>query len=325
MPDPDTPQPAADFDVVTLGETLATFVRDDAPDHYIVTPAGAESNVASGLAQLGCRARWISRLGRDEVGRLVHDRIAQRGVDVRVTWDDEHPTAVMIKEITPAGSRVRYYRSRSAARGLDLSDAEQAGSARWIHVTGITPALSPTAAATVAAVLERRTAHRGRVSFDVNYRAVLWPDAAAAARVLVPLARAADVVFIGDDEAEALLGHSANADVAAQILVRDGQEVVVKRGGGQATVVTTAAEISEPALKPQIVNLTGAGDAFAAGYLAATCWGWDPAERLRLGHFMAARVVSVRADIAPDLTDQELAGLRESINSNPVSEVKSPV
>jgi 2-dehydro-3-deoxygluconokinase len=295
------------LDAITIGETLAAFVRDDAADRYLVAAVGAESNVAVGMAQLGCRTRWISRLGDDQLGHFIDDCVAGYGVDTQVEWDPEWPTAIMVKEIGPERTRVRYYRSQSAARCLDESHAFDLGTARWIHLTGITPALSPTAAELVSVIVARRTPHPGRVSFDVNYRPALWPDSESASRVLVPLARQADVVFIGDDEANALLGTADPHDIAVQLLVRDDQEVVIKRGAGPASVVDMAGHVSEPALQADVVDLVGAGDAFAAGYLAGACWQWEARARLRLGHRFAARVLGVRGDLGPNLSSDEIA------------------
>lgn len=300
MAETDMAQSDGVFDAVAIGETLAAFIRDDRPERYQLTAVGAESNVAVGMAQLGCRTRWASRLGRDQLGRFVHDYVAGRGVDTRVEWDDQHPTGLCVKEIGDERTRMRYYRSESAARHLEKAHGLDLGAARWVHVTGITAALSPTAAELVSAILARRTGHAGRVSFDVNYRAALWPDRATAARTLVPLARQADLVFIGDDEAEALIGSSRRRDIALELLADDDQELVIKRGAGSASAVTTAWHVEEPALETTVIDLTGAGDAFAAGYLAGSCWGCEPGARLRLGHHLAARVVTVRGDIAAD-------------------------
>jgi 2-dehydro-3-deoxygluconokinase len=304
-----TDNPGSDpaLDAVTIGETLATFIRAETPTRYELTAVGAESNVAIGMAQLGCRTRWVSRLGADELGRFVHDHVAGHGVDLQVAWDDERPTGILVKEIGEERTRVRYYRSQSAARGLGPTDLHKLGGARWIHVTGVTAALSDSSAALVSAIVAQ-TELSARVSFDVNYRPALWPSAAAAAEALLPLARQADLVFIGYDEAEALLGTSSSEELAARILTREDQELVVKRGGGPASVITRDAEVSEPAHEAAIVDLTGAGDAFAAGYLSGACRGLRAADRLRQGHALAARVVTVRGDIA-----ERLQGLDEFV------------
>ena len=310
----DGPADAADrFDLITIGETMVAFVSRDDPVRYRAIPAGAESNVAAGVARLGCRARWVSRLGDDPLGHFVADSIATRGVDVAVVWDPARPTGVMTKHVTPAGTVGQYYRSESAARELSVDDLGRAGPARWIHVTGITAALSQSAADLVAAIAERRGEHDGRVSFDVNYRPALWPNAATAARVLQPLARGADVVFVGDDEAAALFGTTDADELAGMILGRADEDLVLKRGAGPASIISATGEVSVPALPAEVIDPTGAGDAFAAGYLAATNFGWPPEARLRLGHLMASRVVGVLDDVPPPFTAAELAALSPDI------------
>lgn len=301
------------YDVITIGETMVAFVPDPGPDRYLAVPVGAESNVAMGLAQLGCRAMWISRLGNDRLGRYVHEVVTLGGVEVSVRWEDHHPTGVVVKEIEDARTTVRYYRSQSAARRLDLEDMADIPPTRWIHVSGITPALSSKASRAIHAVVHGRTVHTGKVSFDVNYRPVLWEGPEAASRMIIPLARAADLVFIGDDEAEVLLGTSDVSDVGDHLLAGDDHEVVLKRGPGAASVITTAGTVTHAALPAEVVDLTGAGDAFASGFLAGTCWGWSSVDRLRLGHVLAARVIGVLWDHAPPLPEHAV----ETLRSNP--------
>lgn len=293
-------------DLVTVGETMATFVSDGQPDRFRVVAAGAESNVAAGLAQLGCRTRWLSRLGNDELGHLVAEMIAGHGVDVVVDWDPVRATGVCVKEVSATGTLMRYYRGHSAARRLDEMDLSDLHEAAWIHLTGVTPALSPQDRKLVTELLSKRLG-TVRMSFDVNYRPALWPDAATAAEVLVRLARLADVIFIGDNEAQALLGTVSVDDVAGALLRLDGQQLVFKRGAGAVTLVTSEGQVSEPAKDVKVVDLVGAGDAFAAGYLAASIWGWPATDRLRLGHFLAARVIAVTADIGPSISAEDLA------------------
>jgi len=304
-----TAEGAGSVDLVSIGEAMVSFVcRDDSYDYVAVT-AGAEANVAVGMARLGCSARWVSRLGDDPLGRLVEQSVAAAGVELAVVRDPARPTGVMTKHVAGSGTRSQYYRSESAARLLSIDDLSRVGRARWLHVTGITPALSTSAASMVEAVVDRRSGHRGHVSFDVNLRVALWPDLATAAELLLRLSRSADVVFVGDDEAETLFGTSDSAQLAALILRRDDQELVLKRGPGRASVVSRDGESSAPTLPARVVEVTGAGDAFAAGYLAGTCFGWPTIARLQLGHLMASRVIGVLEDVPPEFTEPELVSL----------------
>lgn len=299
-----------EFDFATIGETMAGFVRTEEPDRYRLIALGAESNVAVGLAQLGCKTRWASRLGNDELGHFVASEISSKGVDAVVEWDNLKQTGLMIKEIASGNTRVRYYRSNSAATGLGVSHLTHLRSANWIHVTGITPVVSTSARELVDAVL-RRDGHSAHLSFDFNFRTSLWPSRAEASKVLVGMARLADVVFIGEDEAQSLLHTDEPREIADAILGQSGQEVVLKRGDREALVMTIDTQFSEPSLEVKVAELTGAGDAFAAGYLAATNWGWSSDWRLQLGHFMAARAIGALGDWGPDLSSDELAQIRK--------------
>jgi 2-dehydro-3-deoxygluconokinase len=133
------------FDAVSIGETMVAFVSRDDPHRYLAVAAGAESNVAAGMAQLGCRTQWVSRLGDDPLGRFVEDSIAARGVAVEVVRDAARPTGVMTVHVSGSERRTAYYRSESAARLLAPGDLRRAGPARWVHVTGVTAALSTSA------------------------------------------------------------------------------------------------------------------------------------------------------------------------------------
>lgn len=308
--EPNTPDISHDLlDAVCVGETMVAFVGHEGSATYEAVPAGAESNVAVAMARLGCRVAWVSRLGDDPLGRLIESTVGDAGVELRVVRDDSSPTGALTKHIGAAGSAVQYYRSQSAARLLSRLDMDRLGRSRWIHVSGITPALSASAADLVEAVVEREGVGDARVSFDVNHRPVLWPDVASAADTMRSLARRADVVFIGDDEAERLFGSSDVEIVTAELLAHPGQEIVLKRGPGPASVITADGEVSEEALPVEVVDVVGAGDAFAAGYLAGHLFGWDVRSRLRLAHFVALRVLGVRDDMVPVFDAGELSAL----------------
>jgi 2-dehydro-3-deoxygluconokinase len=269
------------------GESLV-----DATD-FRVDAGGAESNVAAHVAALGHRARWFSRLGDDALGRRVAGRLSGRGVDVStVVMDATHRTGVYFKD---PGSGVLYYRTNSAASHLSPRDADALDFAGIgiLHVSGITAAISASAASFLDRAIERALAARVLVSFDVNDRRALW-DADSAARVLSALARMADLVFVGRDEAEALWGTARAADVRA--LFPAVPELVVKDGAIGATAFAGDREVFEPSLAVPVVDVVGAGDAFAGGYLAAVLDGAPHEERLRAGHRRAALTLQTTGD-----------------------------
>jgi len=317
-------------EAVCVGETMAVLVagrpgplEDSELFHRGV--GGAESNVACGLAALGVSTSWISRVGADGFGRLVLGQLAERGVDTSAVAVDPHrPTGLYVKEIGGAGgsphdlgpenSRLHYYRSESAASALgpeSLETPEAAAAlagARLVHLSGITAALGYRGGREggkrlVEAVLQRRRPGQ-LVSFDLNWRPGLWhrhegPGAGPQpAEILAGLADQADVVLLGSDEA----GHVFGTDDPRRLraLLPNPRVLVVKDSGHRVTAFASEsggdAVVVEPALNVEVVEPIGAGDAFAAGYLAGLLRGYDQQRRLRLGHVCAASALMVHGD-----------------------------
>nr|WP_237288317.1 sugar kinase [Streptomyces autolyticus] len=298
---------------------------------------GAESNVACGLALAGHSARWISRVGMDGFGEHLVQEIAATGVDTAyVQRDPYRPTGIYFRtageravgsETADSGTassgtassgtaegdtaeplaEVVYYRAGSAAAAMspELIPRERAWSGRVLHLTGITPALSGDCRALMRE-LTVRAPGRPLVSFDLNYRVSLWrkgeaeQNAESGPAVLLGLARRCDLVFVGEDEAEAVWG--VRGPEAIRAALPEPEVLVVKQGGAGATAYArrpdgTDAITFEPALRVDVVAPVGAGDAFAAGFLSGTLRGLPVAERLRHGHLMAAAVLTVPGDL----------------------------
>jgi 2-dehydro-3-deoxygluconokinase len=284
--------------LLAVGETMAMVapLAGDglgAADLFRLDAGGAESNVAAHVAALGHRAAWFSRLGDDALGRRVAAQLAARGIDVSsVVTDPDHPTGLYVKD---PGAGVQYYRTGSAASHLTPADADAVALAgvRILHVSGITAALSDSAAGFLLRLIDRARNEGVLVSFDVNHRVALW-DRDTAAGALADLVRRSDLVFTGRDEAEGLWGTETADDVRA--LFPDVAELVVKDGDVGATTWLAGATIFEPAHVVDVVDAVGAGDAFAGGYLAALLDGATVADRLRAGHRQAALTLRTTAD-----------------------------
>ncbi|MCF1592706.1 sugar kinase [Streptomyces muensis] len=302
--------------VVCLGETMAALAPDP-PNPLLdaarlrLSVAGAESNVAMYLADHGIPVAWLSALGDDPLGHRVRATVAAAGVDVsHVRTDPGRPTGLLVKDPGPAGTRVQYYRRGSAASALgpEALDGEPLRTAALLHLTGITPALSESCRRLVTRALTAEPGARPyAVSFDVNHRAALWPDGSAST-VLRDLADLADIAFVGLDEAQALWGENLTpADVRAQL---PGPRVlVVKDGANAATAFSDEDEGVHcvPAPRTTVVEPVGAGDAFAAGFLAGLLRGSTMTYALRLGHITAASALRVTGDHGPlpDRREQE--------------------
>ncbi|WP_082403584.1 sugar kinase [Saccharothrix sp. NRRL B-16348] len=297
--------------MLCVGETMAVFTPAEAGPPEEVRAwtrgiGGAESNVACALAALGVPVGWVSAVGDDPFGRAIVAFLAGAGVDVsHVLVDPTRPTGLYLKEAGKTGSAVRYYRAGSAASALgpEVVDRLDLGAVSHVHLTGITAALSPSCSALVHALLD----HPGiTTSFDVNWRPALWGPSGP--EVLRSLAAKADVVLVGDDEAEALWGVSE--PLAVREVLPEPGTVVVKQGAQGATVLAVGeAPVFEPALAVDVVEPVGAGDAFAAGFLAARLAGEPPARCLRSGHLAAAGALCTLSDVAVPLPSADVARL----------------
>lgn len=277
--------------------TPASLASLETATDFRLDIGGAESNVATHLAALGHEASWVSRVGDDALGRRLTAMIRARGVDTSmVEVSQDAPTGVYFKN---PGDGVLYYRYGSAASTLDVGILDQVPllDAELVHISGITPALSASCSALIDEVFDRLDETPTRVSFDVNYRAALW-DVADAAPRLHRLAQRADVVFVGLDEAEGLWGTRTPGEVRAILHAPD--RLVIKDSDVGATEYSPAGEVFVPALKVDVVEAVGAGDAFAAGYLAAVLDGKDAVERLTAGHERAALVLQSLSDFVAE-------------------------
>lgn len=299
------------MDVVAFGETMAMLApKSDlrAGGACAIHVGGAESNVVSHLARLGFETAWVSAVGDDLFGRLVVDDVRAAGVDVAgVRIDPEHRTGLYVKETHDGRTTVRYYRDGSAAADLGRDDVARIASSqpRIVLVSGISAAISASAAEALDAIVRERAVPGAQVVFDVNHRPSLWR--AGAASTLRGLARASDVVLVGRDEAAQLWGTSSADDVRSllpepTLVVKDGGvEAVAFSGGNRWAVATVPVPVIEP---------VGAGDAFAGGWLAGALAQLDHPARLQLGHAVAARVLGAASDTV------SLPGLDVLLRSN---------
>lgn len=285
-------------EILAVGEAMALIAPAEAvpfadAGDFRVDAAGAEVNVASHLAALGRRAAWAGALGADAVGARIVRQLGERSVGTQwIVTDPAAQTGVYLKD---PGAGVAYYRRRSAFSRLGADFvATLPMQAEVVHTTGITPALSPSCAALVDELFRVARGAGALLSFDVNVRLALWPDAATAAERLLRLAAQADVVFVGRDEAEALWG--ARDAGAVRALLPAPRHVIVKDGGIEATEFDGTRAVAAPVPPLVPVEAVGAGDAFAAAWLDGRLQGMDAAARLRAGHRRAAQTMADTAD-----------------------------
>jgi 2-dehydro-3-deoxygluconokinase len=294
------------MDVVTLGETMVLFNPiKTGPLRYSSqfekTIGGAESNVAIGLARLGHQVGWISRLGDDEFGLYIRNFIRGEGVNTdQVLFDEINPTAVFFKERNIGQeSKVYYYRKGSAASHMQPSDLNEAyiSKAKYLHITGITPALSESCKNTLNKAISLARKHGLIIVFDPNIRLKLWSKKEAA-ETLMEFAHQCDIVLPGITEGEILTGKSTPEEIAAAFLVQDTKTVVIKLGEKGAYYKDQDQSEYVPGFSiDQIIDPIGAGDGFAAGFLSGLLRGFSLQEAVRLGNRVGAFALTVVGDV----------------------------
>jgi len=318
------------FDVVTIGETMIRLspegnLRWEQADQLCIHVGGSESNTAVGLARLGMSVSWLSRLTDHDFGHRIERTIAAHGVDTRhIVWTDQDRVGTYYFEegSPPRGNRVIYDRATSAFTRFAADQLPEnlfaPGNARLLHVTGISLALGETTRTMIYRAVALAKQAGWRISFDVNYRAKLWP-VNEAREACAELVREADLVIIPESDAVALWGFERSSDgvtaLDAVADMRGGRTTVVTKGAvgsvakeGELTVVET--------IKPvPVVGRLGGGDAFAAGFI----YGWlgDQGLRksLRWGSACAALKYSMSGDL-PLFQKSEVAALMNKSNSD---------
>ena len=299
------------YDVITFGECL---IRLSTEKHERLEQAhvlaihhgGTEANTAAALARLGLRTAWVSRLTDNALGWRIANELQVHGVDTtHIVWTDTGRIGIFFLEVgsAPRASTVLYDRRDSSMSQMSMDDfpwhiMDECG---WLHLTGITAAISESCRALVTTALERAHQRGVPVSFDVNYRARLWsPETARAA--LEPMCRDADVLIVKQGDAQTVFGCAGTAEVVARALAeRFARQIVVLTLGADGAVALDKRDGSlsrAPAHSvPQPVDRVGAGDAFAAGFIAGYLEG-GTTRGLAMGNAVAAMKMSIPGDIA---------------------------
>ena len=302
--------------LVTVGEALGSLASTEyGPLGHSRTlrlrTAGAEANVAIGIRRMGLTALWAGRVGSDPVGDLIIRELSAEGVQVHATRDDA-PTALMLKECrTSELTRVHYWREGSAGSSLSEIDVPEAEirAASVVHLTGVTAALGYSARRALWKAIEVARGHGVPVSFDINFRSRLWSNAEAAP-VLRDLAKHSDILFAGEEEAS-LLSDESGTDAIRELSRLGPATVLLKRGAQGASALIEGRVLDAPVLPVRVVDAVGAGDAFAAGYLAGTLQGWPAPRRLEVAAVLGSVAVSTEGDWEGLPRLEELAAFQE--------------
>ena len=289
------------YDLVAFGETMIALAPPPGEivrrtEYLLVDHAGAESNTCVGLARLGLRVAWVSRLGADAAGERILESLSGEGIDTQwVGRDATRPTGLMLKE---PGTGVRYYRTGSAASamGPDALLGVPVADARAVLVTGVTALIGSEPHAAALAFLGSA---RGLRIVDPNLRNGLW-GSDRRAELVRPLIDRCDLLLAGASELRELIGdaddRSANG-LAERAQSRGPREVVV-RSAASVGVLTADGWQELEIRRDNAVDPIGAGDAFNAGYIAVRLRGGTVDEALRAGVRCGAAVTTSPSDTA---------------------------
>lgn len=302
--------------VVTLGETMSLFTPDTTglmryAQTYSRKFGGAESNYAIGLTRLGHQTGWISRIGDDELGKGMLSFIKGEGVDVsQVKVDSRAQTGIYFKELRRAGEVcVKYYRSDSAASNMGPEDLNEdyIAQAKYLFLSGITPALSESCYEMVKESIRIAKKFRVKVIFDPNLRKKLWSDDKAR-KVFLEIASNVDIILPGIDEGIFMFGEKNPEELGKLFLNQGASIVVMKMGANGAYFFTKKESKFVPGFKVEkVVDPVGAGDGFAAGFTSGLIDGLDLTESVRRGNAVGAMVTMVNGDVEglPERADIE--------------------
>ena len=299
---------AGALDVVTVGEAMALLIaqqpgRLEDVGSFARATAGAELNVAVGLARLGHRVAYLSRLGADSFGRHLRAFMDAEGIDTHhVAVDTAHPTGFMLKSLVSDGSdpAIEYYRKGSAASHLAPGDypAATCAAARHVHLTGISPGVSASLRELVFLMARQARAAGRTVSFDPNLRPRLWASEAEMRDTLNALASESDWVLPGLGEGRLLTGADSAEGIADFYLQRGATVVVVKLGPAGAFYAHRDGRRGTVAGVPvaRVVDTVGAGDGFAVGLISGLLEDLPLPEAVARANRIGARVVGFPGD-----------------------------
>lgn len=315
------------MDVLSIGETMVVFSPNEVgPMRYARDftshIAGAETNTLIGLQKLGISTGWISQLGNDELGQRILSFVRGEGINVDfVKLTDDANTGIFIKEKFRSNqTRVHYYRSGSAASQMNenLINKDYVSQFKFLYLTGITPAISSSSKDTMLHLLKVSKQLGLKIIFDPNLRLKLWDEDEAKA-TLLSIIKECDIILPGISEGEFLFGLSDERKIAQKMIDLGAETVVVKLGeqgayyhsGDQTGYEKASQEV-------EVVDPVGAGDGFAAGFIAGYIEQMSIQDAVHQGCDAGALVTTVKGDVEGLPTKEELENLNSKNKTDDV-------
>jgi 2-dehydro-3-deoxygluconokinase len=275
-------------DVVTFGETMIrlappNFERLEQASSLKVTVGGSELTVAAGVCRLGLSAAWVSRLADNPLGRMVCNKAREQGLDTsHIVWSDEDRMGLYFVEYgaSPRSSKVLYDRANSAISRIKPGEIDWfslLSGARLFHTSGITPALSDSAALVTEEALNTAKEAGCLVSYDLNYRAKLWSQEKAR-EVQAPFMKYVDILITTEEDTKRVFGIEREdyKQVAVDLAEKFGFEVVtitlrgtpsVWRNTWSAIAYADGTFYDDVTYEIEVVDRVGGGDNYTAGFL----------------------------------------------------------
>jgi 2-dehydro-3-deoxygluconokinase len=305
------------YDVVTFGEAMIrlsprNFQRLEQARSLDLNVGGAELNVAVGLTRFGMKSAWVSKLPKNGLGFLIRDRAQEFGVDCsHIVWSDKGRAGIYFLELgaSPRASSVLYDRAGSAISMVQSGEIDWTKvftGSKHFHVSGITPALSASAAEVTAEALKAAKKAGCTISYDLNYRKKLWAPADAK-RIQEPMMTDVDILITTEEDTNVVFGikekdYEAVAEKLAQtfkfkvVAITLREDLSVWRNHWTAIAYHNGKIIRDRMYEVEIVDRVGAGDSFTAGFL----YGWmkdkDVEKGVRYGNAFAALKHTVPGD-----------------------------
>ena len=319
------------YDLVTFGEAMIRlspphFQRLEQTTSLDVQVGGAELNVAVAAQRLGLGTSYVTRLTANPLGRMIANKAREQGVDTsHILWTQEDRVGLYFTEFgaAPRPNSVLYDRREAAIAHIEPGMVDWKSvftSARWFHTSGITPALSASAAATTREAVKAAKAAGLKVSIDLNYRARLWSQDQART-VMTDLMKDTDVLITTEEDTERVFGITGKDydEVARALAARFGLEAVVItlretpsvwRNTWGAIALADGEIHRGPVFDLELVDRVGAGDAFAGGFLFGYLKG-GPGMGVRYGVAVSALKQTNPGDLCwatPDEVERTLKG-----------------
>ena len=268
---------------------------------YSMAVAGADFNVAVGLARLNLPVTYLTRLGEDPFGQKIVRTLQRNGIGSEfVSFSKERSTGFMLKSKVSTGDpKIFYFRKGSAASTLSKEDVDRMDFSGYgfVHLTGIFPALSESTKEASFYLIKKAREHGLTVSFDPNLRPQLWPDTETMVQTLNEFAALSDYVLPGEAEGELLCGDRDPRKIGQFYLERGAKAVVTKMGSRGAYLMTEQDQELVPGFSiEKVVDTVGAGDGFAAGILSALMEGKNLYEAVRRANAVGAIQVTSIGD-----------------------------